>query len=63
MPLYPLTPALFAAAAAYLCYSSLAYTGVGALAGVAVLASGVLVLLAERRQPAPSRPLEGEEVT
>jgi APA family basic amino acid/polyamine antiporter len=63
VPLYPLTPALFAAAAAYLCYSSLAYTGVGALAGVAVLASGALVLLADRRRPAPAGPLEGEEVT
>jgi basic amino acid/polyamine antiporter, APA family len=63
VPLYPLTPALFAAAAAYLCYSSVAYTGVGALAGVAMLASGGLVLLAEWRQRTPSRPLEGEEVT
>jgi amino acid transporter len=62
VPLYPLTPALFAAAAAYLCYSSLAYTGVGALAGVAVLASGGLVLLAERGRPAP-RSLEEKEVT
>ncbi|MGH7628860.1 MAG: APC family permease [Gemmatimonadales bacterium] len=63
VPLYPLTPALFAAAAAYLCYASLAYTGIGALAGVAVLASGALVLLAERRQSAAPRPLEGEEAT
>lgn len=65
VPLYPLTPALFAAAAAYLCYSSLAYTGVGALAGVAMLASGGIVLLAERRQPAsaPAGPIEQEEVT
>ncbi len=63
VPLYPLTPALFCAAAAYLCYASLAYTGIGALVGVAVLASGALVLLAERRQPAASRPLEGEEAT
>jgi basic amino acid/polyamine antiporter, APA family len=63
VPLYPLTPAVFAAAAAYLCYSSLAYTGVGALAGIAVLASGTLVLLAESRQPAPTSPIQGEEVT
>jgi amino acid transporter len=63
VPLYPLTPALFAAAAAYLCYSSLVYTGIGALAGVAVLALGGLVLLVERRQPGSSRPLQGEEAT
>jgi APA family basic amino acid/polyamine antiporter len=61
VPLYPVTPALFAAAAAYLCYSSLAYTGIGALAGVAVLAAGGVVLLAERQRSA--RPLEGEERT
>ncbi|MGH7518514.1 MAG: APC family permease [Gemmatimonadales bacterium] len=63
VPFYPLTPGLFVAAAAYLCYSSLAYTGIGALAGVAVLASGSIVLLAERRQAAPARQLEGEEAT
>jgi amino acid transporter len=62
VPLYPLTPALFAGAAAYLCYSSLAYTGVGALAGVAVLALGGVVLLADRRQSAPPRTPDGEEV-
>jgi basic amino acid/polyamine antiporter, APA family len=48
--------------AAYLCYSSLAYTGVGALAGVAVLALGGVVLLADQRRPAPSRTPDGEEV-
>jgi hypothetical protein len=58
-----LTPGLFVAAAAYLCYSSLAYTGIGALAGVAVLASGGIVLLAERRLAGPARQLEGEEAT
>jgi amino acid transporter len=61
VPLYPLTPALFATAAAYLCYSSLAYTGVGALVGVAVLALGGLVLLAERRERATARSLEGRK--
>jgi amino acid transporter len=62
VPLYPFTPALFAAAAAYLCYSSLVYTGVGALAGVAVLAVGGVVLLAEGRLRS-SRQLEGEKAT
>jgi APA family basic amino acid/polyamine antiporter len=44
VPLYPLTPLVFCATSAYLVYSSLAYTGVGALVGVGVLAAGVLVL-------------------
>jgi amino acid transporter len=62
VPLYPFTPAVFALAAAYLCYASLAYTGIGALAGVAVLALGGLVLLAEQRKT-PSGSLEREETT
>jgi amino acid transporter len=40
VPLYPVTPLLFCLTAAYLLYSSLAYTGYGALIGVAVLAIG-----------------------
>jgi amino acid transporter len=49
VPLYPLTPAVFCATSAYLLYASLAYTGVGALVGVAVLGAGGLALLLERR--------------
>jgi basic amino acid/polyamine antiporter, APA family len=45
VPLYPVTPALFCLTCAYLLYSSLAYTGAGALVGVAVLLLGVPVLL------------------
>ena len=44
VPLYPLTPLLFCATCAYLLYASLAYTGLGALVGVAVLGLGTLVL-------------------
>jgi APA family basic amino acid/polyamine antiporter len=44
VPLYPLTPFLFCATSAYLLYSSLAYTGVGALVGLAVLGVGALLL-------------------
>jgi amino acid transporter len=44
VPLYPITPLLFCATSAYLLYASLAYTGVGALVGVGVLATGGLVL-------------------
>ena len=46
VPLYPLTPLIFCLTSAYLLYSSLVYTGVGALVGVAVLGLGVLLLLA-----------------
>lgn len=45
VPLYPATPALFCATTAYLLWSSLAYTGSGALAGCAVLGSGAALLL------------------
>jgi basic amino acid/polyamine antiporter, APA family len=45
VPLYPVTPLLFCATCAYLLYSSLAYTGVGAGAGVIVLAIGALFLI------------------
>ena len=49
-PLYPLTPLVFCAINAGLLYSSLAYTGRGALIGVGVLAAGGLVLLVIRRR-------------
>ena len=44
VPLYPLTPLLFCAVNAWLLWSSLAYTGWGALVGVGVLATGVILL-------------------
>ena len=44
VPLYPLTPLAFCATSGYLVYSSLAYTGLGALVGVGVLAAGALGL-------------------
>ncbi|AHM62846.1 amino acid permease [Flammeovirgaceae bacterium 311] len=46
VPLYPVTPLIFCLTSAYLLYSSLVYTGLGALVGVAVLGVGVLLLLA-----------------
>jgi amino acid transporter len=49
VPLYPLTPLLFCVTCAYLLYSSLAYTGLGALLGVAVVAAGAVVLVATSR--------------
>jgi amino acid transporter len=54
VPLYPLTPLLFCATSAYLLYSSLAYTGAGALVGVAVLATGLVPLALMRRRKVPS---------
>ena len=45
VPLFPITPIAFCVAAAYLLYSSLDYVRRGAIAGLIVLASGVLVML------------------
>lgn len=45
VPLYPVLPAIFCATTAYLLWSSLAHTGWGALAGVAVLSAGAVLLL------------------
>lgn len=58
VPLYPLLPALFCLTSAYLFYSSLAYTGVGALVGGAVVAVGALMLpfvdrRSDRREQGP----------
>jgi basic amino acid/polyamine antiporter, APA family len=50
VPLYPLTPLLFAAACGYMLYSSLAYTGFGSLLGAAVLCAGVPLLIFINRQ-------------
>jgi basic amino acid/polyamine antiporter, APA family len=44
VPFYPLTPLAFCATSGYLVYSSLAYTGLGALVGVGVLGAGALGL-------------------
>ena len=44
VPLYPVLPLLFGATSAYVLYATLAYVKVGALAGIAVLAFGVLLL-------------------
>ncbi|MGF1621029.1 MAG: APC family permease [Rhodomicrobiaceae bacterium] len=49
VPLYPLTPILFCLSCGYMLYSSLAYTGIGALIGVAVLLLGTPLLLLARR--------------
>lgn len=43
VPLYPLTPLVFCVTAAYMLYSAIAYTGRGALVGVAAVALGLPV--------------------
>lgn len=55
VPLYPLTPLAFCLLSAYLCYASLAYSGRGALIGMAVLASGALALAMARARHAVRR--------
>ena len=49
VPLYPVTPLLFCATSLYLLYSSLAYTGSGALVGVAIFLAGIPIFLYGRR--------------
>ncbi len=44
MPLYPLPPLLFGAAAAWMVYSSVLYAGIGSLLGIAVVLLGILLL-------------------
>lgn len=56
VPLYPLTPILFCLSCAYMLHASLAYTGKGALLGLAVVAAGAPLLLFRRKvagAPAP----------
>lgn len=55
VPLYPWTPALFCASSLALLWSSLAYTGTGALVGVAVTLAGLPLLLLWRTRVAPPR--------
>ncbi len=57
VPFYPVLPALFMLSCAGLFYSSLAYTGSGALIGVGVLLAGLPLLLLKPR-PANTAPAE-----
>ncbi|MEX0270078.1 APC family permease [Leptolyngbyaceae cyanobacterium UHCC 1019] len=50
VPFYPLTPLLFCGVCGYLLYSSVAYTGKGAIAGMIVVALGIPLLWWERTQ-------------
>ena len=44
VPLYPILPLIFCLSSAYLLYSSVTYTGLGAFVGIAVLALGIIIL-------------------
>lgn len=57
VPLYPLTPALFCLVCAGLLYSSVVYAGIGGLAGLVVLATGVpfVLLSSSAREDYPAR--------
>lgn len=48
VPLYPLTPILFMAVCLYLLYSSVVFTGLGALVGIGILLLGLPVYYAAR---------------
>ncbi|MDX3906635.1 MAG: amino acid permease [Pigmentiphaga sp.] len=56
VPLYPLTPLVFVLTSGYLFYASLRHTGVGALAGVAVLAIGAVFMLISPGRGASAKP-------
>jgi basic amino acid/polyamine antiporter, APA family len=58
VPLYPLIPALFCATCLYMLYSSIAYTGVGAFVGIAVVAAGLPLLLLSGARSAVPEPAE-----
>ena len=48
VPFYPLTPLFFCLSCAFMLQASVAYTGIGALVGLAVLLAGGLILLLTR---------------
>lgn len=49
VPLYPILPLLFCAACGYLLYSSLVFTGTGAIVGVVVVALGIPLIWLRRQ--------------
>ncbi len=55
-PFYPFLPALFCLTCAYLLYSSLVYTGLGALVGMTMLLIGVPVVWLTMPRTSMERP-------
>ena len=51
VPFYPILPIIFSLTCAWLLWSSLVYSGKGALIGVACLALGCVVLFFEKLNP------------
>lgn len=60
-PFHPVLPIAFCASCLYMLQASVAYAGIGALAGIAVLLAGLPVYLVARSSQ--GRALEGEEYT
>jgi basic amino acid/polyamine antiporter, APA family len=61
VPLYPVPPLLFLLACAYMLYSSLVFTGTGALAGVGILIAGIPVYyIARKYQPGYNSKTSGQ---
>jgi APA family basic amino acid/polyamine antiporter len=54
VPLYPITPIAFCLTCAWMVYSSLAYAGLGAIFGMAVLLAGTPLLLIRHKGPRPA---------
>jgi len=53
VPLYPLTPIAFCIASTYMLWSSVAYTGMGALLGLGVLVAGIPLIFIGRERTNP----------
>lgn len=60
VPLYPVTPVLFCLSCLYMLHASIAYTGMGALVGLAVVAAGAPLLLFRRHEQEPARSIAPE---
>lgn len=54
IPFYPITPILFCLTCAYLLYSSVMHTGIGALAGIGVLLIGFILLYFQKKKNSKS---------
>ncbi len=56
VPFYPVTPILFLIACGYMLYSSISFTGMGAIFGIAILLVGVPVLVLNHKKFSNSYP-------
>ena len=52
VPFFPVTPAVFCLICLYMLYSALIYTGLGAIIGLGVLASGIPLLILNQKRRA-----------